>query len=1044
MHPLSSALRRRFPSYRYFQRSLLLLLAGLLGVCLSTPVRAQYFGRNKVTYETYNFQVMTTDHFDLHFYPNKYPEGAQAIKDVARMTERWYDRQSGVMNHSFILRKPIILYENQTDFHQTNIISNLGEGTGGVTEALKSRLIMPLTGRYADTDHVMGHEMVHEFQYDIALQGRGLRGLQSMSRLPLWMIEGMAEYLSVGPDDPQSALWIRDALRRDALPSPRDLSRRMQEYFPYRWGHAFWAYVAGRQGDAVVPQLFRGSLERGFYPAIDSLIGISADSLFREWHASIRDMYADELARRTNPDEVGTPLISKDGNGTRMNLAPSVSPNGEYVVYISEESLFSIDLFLANARTGERITKLTSTALEGHFNALRFIDSAGSWSPDGEQFVFVVFNKGSNELAFLDVESRQITRQIRIRGVEEITNPAWSPDGNEIAFSGITGGQSDLYVHDLSSGETRRLTDDRYADLQPTWAPDGRSIAFTTDRGPATDFDRLTYGSMQIAVLDMDDQSIRRLNLFANGKHIDPKYSPDGRSLYFVSNQDGFSDIYRVSLATRQIYRVTRIATGVHGITDTSPVLSVGREGGRLLMTVFEEGAYNIHALEAEQARGKPIASPASGSIVGHLPPSDDTEPQLVQGYLNNPEQGLPPLDVSYDVRRYRPSLQLDYISGSGGVNIGSGGFASDQFGIGGGLYMSFSDMLGDHQLAATVLANGTFKDLGGQAYYINQRRRLQWGGVVGHVPYLSTYTTFGVDPIETDDGTVVPARYVGQIRERLYVDQAYGLVAYPFSTTRRWELTTGYTRYGYDRELYQYFIDFGGERRVDIDENVSPLHFVQASTALVEDRSFFGFTSPIMGRRARLEVEPTFGSLQYVTTLADLRNYTFTDPVTWAARAIFIGRFGTDADSPRAQSYYIGYGGLVRGYSVNTFDPEECNAQASTCPAFERLNGSRAIIANAEVRMPLLGSEQFGLLNFPFLPTELVGFVDGGVTWTGSTSPTWAFERRSEERVPVLSTGTGVRLNVMGYLVMHVYYAYPFQRPDKGGHWWVTLGPGW
>jgi Tol biopolymer transport system component len=1025
--------------FRGFSFILVSLVAGFL----TAPVQAQYFGRNKVTYETFNFQVMTTDHFDLHFYPDKYPEGAQAIEDVARMTERWYARQSGLMNHTFTLRKPIILYENQTDFHQTNIISNLGEGTGGVTEALKSRLIMPLTGRYADTDHVMGHEMVHEFQYDIALQGRGLRGLQSMSRLPLWMIEGMAEYLSVGPNDPQSALWIRDAFLRDELPSARDLTRRMQEYFPYRWGHAFWAYVAGREGDDIVEQLFRASLRRGPSAAIDSLIGISQDSLFGEWHAAIQEMYTDELARRTQPGDVGTSLITREGNGTRMNLAPSVSPDGDYVVYISEESLFSIDLFLADARTGERIKKLTSTAAEGHFNALRFIDSAGSWSPDGEQFVFVVFNKGRNELAFLDVESRDITRQVRIRGVDELTNPAWSPDGDKIAFSGITGGQSDLYVYDLTTGETERLTNDRYADMQPTWAPDGQSIALTTDRGPATDFDRLTYGAMQIAVMNVNDRSIRRLNLFSNGKHIDPQYSPDGRSLYFVSNQDGFSDIYRVSLATRQIYRVTRIATGVHGITDMSPVLSVGRKGGRLLLTVFEGGAYNIHSIPASATGGKPIASSARAGIVGALPPASDTAPQLVQGYLENPEDGLPRLNAAYNVRPYRPSLQMDYITGSGGVNIGSSGFASDRFGAGGGLFMSFSDMLGDHQLAATIFANGTYKDLGGQAYYLNQRRRLQWGGVVGHVPYLSTYTTVANDEIDLGDGMSRPARYIGQVRERIYVDQAYGLVVYPFSTTRRWELTTGYSRHGYDREVYQYFVDFGAERQVDL-ASPPPLHFVQASTALVEDRSYFGFTSPIMGRRVRFEVEPTFGSLQYISTLADLRNYVFADPVTWATRVLFVGRFGSDADSPRAQDYYLGYGGLVRGYSVQTFDPDECSILVSSCPAYERLTGSRALVANTEIRVPLLGTEQFGLLNFPYLPTELVGFIDGGVAWTGGSSPTWDFQRRSDDRIPIFSTGTGVRMNVMGYLVMQVYYAYPFQRPDKGGHWWVTVGPGW
>ena len=39
-------------------------------------------------------------------------------------------------------------------------------------------------------------------------------------------------------------MWIRDAARREKLPTIHDLDD--PKYFPYRWGQAFWAYVAGR------------------------------------------------------------------------------------------------------------------------------------------------------------------------------------------------------------------------------------------------------------------------------------------------------------------------------------------------------------------------------------------------------------------------------------------------------------------------------------------------------------------------------------------------------------------------------------------------------------------------------------------------------------------------------------------------------------------------------------------------------------------------------------------------------------------------------
>ena len=85
------------------------------------------------------------------------------------MLERWNARLSSLFNHPLSERKPIVLYADQPDFQQTNVIADqLDEGTGGVTESLLDRMVMPLTGSYADNDHILGHEMVHVFQYDIA------------------------------------------------------------------------------------------------------------------------------------------------------------------------------------------------------------------------------------------------------------------------------------------------------------------------------------------------------------------------------------------------------------------------------------------------------------------------------------------------------------------------------------------------------------------------------------------------------------------------------------------------------------------------------------------------------------------------------------------------------------------------------------------------------------------------------------------------------------------------------------------------------------
>ena len=94
-------------------------------------------------------------------------------------------------------------------------------------ERSKRRVILPFAGGLAETDHVLGHELVHAFQYDMAsrtdIDGRPVGpGLQA---LPLWFIEGMAEYLSIGPVDANTAMWVRDASSRDKMPTDRQARR---------------------------------------------------------------------------------------------------------------------------------------------------------------------------------------------------------------------------------------------------------------------------------------------------------------------------------------------------------------------------------------------------------------------------------------------------------------------------------------------------------------------------------------------------------------------------------------------------------------------------------------------------------------------------------------------------------------------------------------------------------------------------------------------------------------------------------------------------
>lgn len=1033
--------------------TLALVLAALLA---PRSGDAQYFGRNKVQYERFDWRILQTDHFDLYFYP------AESLKvhDAGRQSERWYTRLSDIFRHQFD-RKSIVWYADHPDFQQTNVIGDqLSEGTGGVTEGLRTRVVMPFTGVYKDDEHVTGHELVHVFQYNIAESAPGQGGLARLGALPLWLIEGMAEYFSLGRNDALTAMWMRDAVMQERFPTIKQLTTDPR-FFPYRYGQALWAYIGGRWGDRAVVDVYRTALRVGWDQALIRALGLSSDSLSKDWAAANKAFYAGQIAGRTHPDSAGRTVIPLRER-SEYNLGPVQSPDGRYVAFFTTKTnLFGIDLVLADAATGKIVSRLAGPQSDGHFDAISFINSSGDFSPDGSQFAFIVYADGDNQIAILDTRSGDILKRFQPAGIGAVYNVAWSPNGRELAFTGSKGGVSDLYLVDVQTEQVRQLTNDKYADLQPVFSRDGRTIAFATDRSPATSFERLTFGELQLATLDVASGEITVRQGFPRGKHINPQFSPDGRSLYFISDQDGVSDVYRLELETNQMFRITRLATGVSGISASSPAISVARNTGTLMFTAFKNQGHEIVALDPQLLAGVPV-DPASSTAIASaatLPPGDVAGNMTVATYLADPVTGL----VSgneFTVKSYRPSFGLDAL-GQPAIGVASGPFGT---GIAGGISALWGDQLGDQMIYSTIAANGTFKDMGGAVYYYNLKRRWNWLAGAMHVPYLQGYQMVSL---------VSPQVYeVRTILQRIFVDQLSLNTQYPFSQTRRFELGMSGTRLGLDQQEMREYVSTSGQllqREFDDIPSPPPVYYAQASAALVGDNSFFGFTSPISGTRYRIEGAPTVGTVTFNTGLADFRRYFFRRPFTLAFRGLHYGRYGKDAENyDRLSPIYLGEETLMRGYGYGSFTADECVADAAgtitSCPVFDRLLGSRVGVFNAELRIPVFGTSGFGLVNFPYLPLEVSPFFDAGVAWASDQQPDFRFAQEANalptkcagattpqgqfipcaERIPVFSTGVSFRFNLMGYMILETYVARPFQRPTKNWVIGVQLAPGW
>jgi Tol biopolymer transport system component len=1051
------------------------LVAVLAVSVLSSPLAAQYFGRNQVQYRTFDFQILRTEHFDVYYYP----EAEEAARDAARMSERWYARLSQVLDHRFTERQPLILFANHPEFQQNNIVGDLGEGTQGVTEAFKQRIVMPFMHSQQETDHLIGHELVHAFQYDISGLGRAGGGIEAAARrfqAPLWFIEGMAEYLAIGPVAPHTAMWLRDAALVGQIPSIEQMTRDPR-VFPYRWGHAFWSYVGGRWGDAVIGQILKQVGQGVPYPeAFQRILNVPLDEIGEEWQVAIRRAYLPLLADRREARELARPLVTRGNRGGRINLAPSISPDGTRFAFLSELSNLDIEMYVASAETGEVTRRLVRGAnFDPHFGSLRFIASAGTWAPDNRRFAFSALRAGSDVLVVIDADNARILREIRVPGVGELSTPTWSPDGRSVVFSGMAAGFTNLYSVDLETGASRQLTQGREADLHPAFSPDGTRIAFVTERGDRTDLSMLHFEGYRIGVLELASGQITLLPATEGGSsNINPQWTRDGTGVLFISNRTGIANIFRTDLATNELFRVTDLFTGVSGITALSPAFTMARNADRLLFTAYERTGYNIYAMtEASQIAG--VAVPMTGlaaadtmvSVAAVLPPTPRPQEAAFNRVANlvaNPTFGLPSEEAAatFAQVQYRPRLSLDYL-GQPQVGVAVGGGPLGRSGLYGGIAGIFSDMLGRHTVFGAVQAQGQLDEIGFASVYLYRRNRWNMGAGAQRIPYVIPYVQYrslGNNAVQEEI-----------VRRRLFDWRLQGVAQYPFSQVQRVEFSGGVRRIAVDEQRFVRQLQNvgGGWVGTQFQQQNDPgfaYNMVESSAALVYDNSLFGWTSPFAGQRYRFEVTPVMGDLQFLQALADYRRYFFANPFTLAVRGMHFGRYGRDSDLLGVN--YVGYPWFIRGYGIGDVE-RECRERPNDCVVND-LIGSRIGAANAELRFPLIRQLAFGFAPIGLPPIEGFLFGDAGLSWESRATPTLdrglQFDPITcsrpltgggnfgigqpqqgvvdgcDRRGLYTAIGAGARLNLFGYFVIEAAYVNPLDRP-RGWHWQFSLQPG-
>jgi Tol biopolymer transport system component len=919
-----------------------------------------YFGKNKVQYTDFGWQILTTQHFEIYFYT----EEKEVAEIAAFCAEQSYLVLESKFNHRISRKIPLIIYSSSNYFAQTNIIpSLLPENVAGFTEFMKGRMVIPFDGSYSRFARVIQHELVHTFVLQkLPYVMKAHRKFNYLGP-PVWFEEGLAEHWSREWDS-EADMMIRDLVISGRFLRLEDIYQVEGTYLMYKIGEAFCGYLADQYGDDKIGLLFENFWKADNFSEIFRLtFNKNLKEFWEEWEYSLKKKYFPAIEYKDLPGRVSTQLTF-DGINVKPEPVSVSDPKDpdvplEWVVFKSNKLGYSS----INMMSPEGEKRKSKTLIKGErspqFESLHLLKSKIGVSRYG-QVAFISKSQENDVLYVYDVKQKKIVEKRSFRHLVELSSPTWSPDGKQVVFAGTAkNGFSDLYLYDSSSeakwGKDEpltALTQDIYEEQNPSWSPDGKSIVFSSDRGQNGE-----NGFLNLFVYEF---STRKIVPLTYGKHYDltPEWSPDGKNIIFSSDRNGFYEIYLLPFHTeddsvRQLIEgaqtdaqlstgkpnrntdATQLTSFLTGAFD--PSFSV--DSKTIYFTAYERYSYQIHKLSLE---GKNAGSANISVWDSSLAPSNRIAwvPKKIEG---GEKSGSMKYHNRFSFDIAQSAISYDAV-----------------YGAVGGFQAAFTDMLGNHQYFFLIgnsaeSSRDFFSSFNFGVTYLNLTHRLNYG-----------YGLFHLKDEYFDE-------FYGFYTERQYGGLA--LASYPLSKFKRIDAS---------------FFLRQSEKNVYIETKTREALLSTNYLSWIWDTSIWDYVGPIDGTRFNFTLGFTFdwdkGKTYNKQILCDFRKYLrIRKNSCFAFRAM-----GFSSSGKEPQRLYLGGSWSLRGYDRQAF------------------YGRHLILLNNELRYPLIDNLSIG---FPFGKISLQAirgalFFDAGNAWENEFDQLFG------------SFGIGARIS-LGYVVV-------------------------
>lgn len=1066
------------PSFLLMKR-LLILLPLLWGL---------FPGLNAQLYQPYaqpnQWETVSTDHFDVYFV-----RGNDATARIsARLAEQARYDLAVLYDIRPEQRYSLILFDDAVQLLSSNQMLQPAEADPGLFQLPTQRrpIFHPgsTEGLYQQIKAQVSHFLLDELSSGDRL-GSAVQNDLLLHDSP-WFHQGLNEYVGEGWTF-EDEMWVHSLPKELILPltleGEGDINRRLRK--------SVWHFIAHEYGDQKLSEIvYLVNISNSVESGIVSVLGITLRTLTSRWRDYLQTRSNTQRQRRVNLEEWNEVNQIALPSGYALNSFAYQPATGQIAAWLHKRGAFRLFIYQPDAREWQG----TSARMGVSTPLTDMIDLPAlplAWSPDGNELVTVLRTPRDYHLAYLDVAAGELERRDLDRDIRSIFDLSWSHDGASILGSALRFGQIDLFSIRVGSAELKPITNDGFDDREPSWSLDDQRIFFASNRDTAWLGDDRPTWELRESTFDLygltrgSDAALERLTLTPFTNERKPMATTSFLVKY-LTDESGIWNLNAINVFLRDRQPISNVDLGLGNWSgnEAEVLLSAPFEGEMRLYQVATasltapatpeltllrlEYIAEFQTRERQKARQRAREQAAQAPVVVDTPavpetPTPPTEPDTAEAEPPKEEASDEPVryyifdeeDEPYDITRPQPERETAEPSSPtrpfrwstpalnrrhsappdlAEIDVRDGGKASGKWsaesvrlglsydplaGVGLDLGLTMSDVLQKHRLEARFqpYVNNSF----GTLRYSYRPGRIDWYGE----GYFQRRLYRGQQNVLSDS---LLFRY-NQTRV------SAGLV-YPFSAYTALDLRVGW------HNLQR--IDQQVRRTELFDASDNLIHLgarLNHNQVQYHEHYRYGGWEANLGWDSYLSVNTQ--AFAFHRLEAEVKHYL---PVY--KRIVLATRLGGAFTLPNdlTQLYLGGVNNqlLVFGLennpenavsvtnidtSLNAFQYQDFRTTVRGFRPISR-DGSRYLVANWELRIPLSRLMRYQLNSGALYKLELIPFVDVGAVWSEGnpfnqkkptdtriiTSGNLTIRLQTLKSPFLVGFGSGLRMNLLGY----------------------------